>query len=154
MPREWLASYRWMAGMMRESLGPPATRAQMPVWLWRAWRGRSRPRPDLRATGHLPSGAPGVRLELEIDEARVLCSDFELWHYVLNGWYLPRSPQDEREFDAQPDVDRIAASWRRIFDLAWDDRRYVPARTRRAIQGVCWELRPADVTGATAFVAR
>ncbi|MFO1207343.1 MAG: DUF3841 domain-containing protein [Burkholderiales bacterium] len=154
VPRDWLASYRWMADQMREGLGPPTAPSQMPVWLWCTWRGRSRPKPDLRATGHLPRGTRGVRIELNLDEARVLRSDFELWHYVMNGWYLPRSAQDERDFERRPDGDRIAASWRRIFDMAWEDRRYVSSRGRRAIQGVCWELRPADVTAATPFVAR
>lgn len=154
VPRDWLASYRWMAGEMRCSLGPPTAPTQMPVWLWCAWRGRTRLKPDLRATGHLPRGAQGVRIELELDEARVLRSDFELWHYVLNGWYLPQSAQDEREFEARPEVDLIPFSWRRIFDLDWNDGRYVASRGQRAIQGVCWELRPTDVTDATPFRPR
>lgn len=126
----------------------------MPVWLWCAWRGSAQPKPDLRATGHLPKGTLGVRIELEICESRVLRSDFELWHYVLNGWYLPQAPQDEREFDTAPDARRIKQSWQRIFELGWRDRRYVAARTQRAIQGVCWELRPEDVVDAKSFVAR
>jgi hypothetical protein len=154
VPREWLGSYRWMAGEMRGSLGPSRASTQMPVWLWCAWRGCTRPKPDLRATGHLPRGTRGVRLELELDEARVLRSDFELWHYVLNGWYLPRSMQDDREFEARPDADRLPGSWRRIFELDWNDRRYVATRSQRAIQGVCWELRPTDVMDATPFRAR
>ena len=154
VPREWLTSYRWMVGMMRERLGPPAAPTQMPVWLWCTWRGHSRRKPDLRASGHLPRGAQGVRLEVEIEEARVLRSDFELWHYVLNGWYLPQSAQDEREIEGRPDDVLIAANWRRIFDLGWNDRRYVAARDRRSSQGVCWELRPADVVDASMFRAR
>ncbi len=152
--REWLSSYCWMATAMRERIGRPAMRGQMPVWLWCAWRGSSRPKPDLRAVGHLPRGALGVRIELEIDDARALRSDFELWHYVLNGWYLPSSLQDELEFDAAPVTRRIKPSWQRIFDLEGRDRRYVAASAQRAIQGVCWELRPADVIDATSFVAR
>lgn len=151
---EWLASYQWMAGEMRQRLGRPTTREQMPIWLWCAWRGSSRPKPDLRASGHLPVGSRGIRIELQIDDARVLRSDFELWHYVLNGWYLPQSLQDEREFDAAPDRGRVKPSWQRIFDLDWRDRRYVAARSQRAIQGVCWELRPDDVIEATTFDAR
>ena len=84
----------------------------------------------------------------------MLRSDFELWHYVLNGWYLPRSRADERDFDARPDRRRIAPSWGRIFDLDWSNRRYVAAREAKSIQGTIWELRPEDVRRSVHFTAR
>ena len=62
----------------------------MPIWAWYQWEG-SRRKPDLRASGYLPKGEPGVRLELRVADDRVLLSDFDLWHYVLNYWYLPKS---------------------------------------------------------------
>jgi hypothetical protein len=154
IPRPWLPAYRWMSREMRDRLGASQSPGQMPIWLWCQWRGAARPRPDLRARGHLPAGTPGVRIELELDDASVLRSDFELWHYALNGWYLPRSLADERDFDAHPDRRRIAPSWRRIFDLDWRDRRYTAAMARKSIQGVVWELRPEDLRGAKAFTAR
>lgn len=152
--RAWVPAYRWMAQAMRLRLGNPPLRHQMPIWVWCQWRGASRARPDLRTRGHLPPGTPGVRLELELDESRLLRSDFELWHYVLNGWYLPDSPADERDFDARPDRPRVEPSWQRIFDLDRRDRRYMAGRESKSIQGVIWELRPDDVRGATDFVAR
>jgi hypothetical protein len=150
----WEPAYRWMARAMRHRLGAPDARHQMPIWVWCHWRGATRARPDLRACGHLPPGTPGVRIELELDESRLLRSDFELWHYVMNGWYLPSSLADEREFDERPDRRRIKSSWQRIFDLGWHDRRYTAGRNAKSIQGVTWELRPDDVRGATNFVAR
>lgn len=152
--RGWLPAYRWMGREMRASLGAPRSRAQSPVWLWCQWRGAQRPRPDLRARGHLPAGAPGVRIELELAADRVLRSDFELWHYVLNGWYLPASRADEVRFEAHPDRRQIEPAWRRIFDLGWSDRRYTAPPSARPIQGVTWELRPEDVRDATTFIAR
>jgi hypothetical protein len=143
-----------MADRMREQLGAPSNVQQMPVWLWCQWRGVARPKPDLRARGHLPAGAAGVRIELEIDSARILQSDFELWHYVLNGWFLPENLAEERAFDAHPDRSRIAPSWRRIFDSAGANRRYAGPRADRSIQGVTWELRPEDVRRVVAFTAR
>jgi len=150
----WRPAYRWMARQMRGRLGAPQDRRQMPIWLWCQWRGAAQPMPDLRYGGHLPKGAHGVRLELELDEARVLRSDFELWHYALNGWYLPGSLRDERESDAHQDRGRIASSWQRMFDLGWRNRRYVAAREAKSIQGVTWELRPEDLRRSTSFVAR
>ncbi len=139
---------------MQSRLGPPQAAGQMPVWLWCQWRGAARPRPDLRARGHLPSGTTGVRLEFEIEGRLLLPSDFELWHYALNGWYLPASLSDERRYDADPDPQRIQASWQRMFDPGWSNRRYRAARVDRSIQAVAWELRPQDLRGAVGFVAR
>jgi hypothetical protein len=152
--QNWLSAYRWMARRMAERIGAPASTGQMPIWLWCQWRGIARARPDLRATGHLPPGTPGVRIDLEIDEARVLRSDFELWHYVLNGWFLPESLLAEQRFEAAPAAHRIEPSWQRIFALDWHNRRYTPARVERSIQATTWELRPQDVRGATRFIAR
>lgn len=150
----WAYAYRWMAAQMGSRLGASGAERQMPVWLWCHWRGAARSRPDLRARGHLPSGTVGVRLELEIDGGRLLQSDFDLWHYALNGWYLPASLADERRFDASPDRRRIPASWQRIFDLRWNNPRYAVARAERSIQAVSWELRPQDLRRAVCFVAR
>jgi hypothetical protein len=147
-------AYRWMTKVMRDRLGPPHSPRQLPVWVWCQWRGIAWAKPDLRARGHLPTGTRGVRIELEVDESRVLRSDFELWHYVLNGWYLPGSLADERDFDRRPDRRRIEPSWQRIFDLGWRNSRYTAAYAAKSIQGVTWELRPGDVRGTTTFNAR
>lgn len=148
---EMRASYRWMARELSRRVGPPTQRSQVPVWAWCQWRGALCRRPDLRAGGHLPPGVRGVRLELEIDASRLLPSDFELWHYALNGWYLPASLGDERAFEAFPDPSRIAPSWQRIFDLAWSNRRYAVPSSQKSIQAVLWELRPADLRAFTPF---
>ena len=150
----WIPAYRWMAREMRDRLGAPKLRRQGPIWVWRQWRGVSRRRPDLRHRGHLPTGATGVRIELELDEERVLCSDFDLWHYALNGWYLPESLADEFEFEARPDRRRIRPSWRRMFNLEWRNRRYTVSRAEKSVQGTIWELRPGDVLQSSSFVAR
>jgi hypothetical protein len=143
-----------MSGEMRARLGQPAYTWQAPVWVWCQWRGTARQKPDLRARGHLRTGARGVRIELELDETRLLRSDFELWHYVLNGWYLPGSLADERRFGQHPDPRRIRQSWQRVFDLGWRNSRYTAAGGSKSIQGVTWELRPSDVRDVTMFTAR
>ncbi len=39
------------------------------------------------------------RLKLECPADRVLLSDYSLWHYVLNYWYLPSSEADGDAFE-------------------------------------------------------
>jgi hypothetical protein len=152
--RHWRHAYRWMREQMYRHLGPPTFRGQFPVWAWQEWRGRGRARPDLRCSGHLPRGTGGVRIELEIDPARLLLSDFELWHYVLNGWYLPRSASDERRHEAHVGRGLLEASWQRIFDLDWSHPRFASKRADKSVQGVAWELRPGDVRRIDRFLAR
>lgn len=47
----------------------------------------------------MPAGTQGVRLEVEIPDAQVLLSDFDLWHYPLNYWYLPDDEEDDWRFE-------------------------------------------------------
>lgn len=150
----WRHAYRWMRGQMQQRIGPPRFDGQAQVWVWQQWRGRARARPDLRSSGHLPRRTDGVRIELELAPERLLLSDFELWHYVLNGWYLPRSASDERRHESCADRRVIEASWHRIFDLSWSDPRYTPPLAKKSVQGVLWELRPTDVRRVDRFVAR
>lgn len=171
VPEYQIRAYHWMIRQMETRLGKRVVPGQMPVWVWYQWDTAKRKRPDLRSGGHFPRGSPGVRIEMDIDEKRVLLSDFVLWHYVLNYWYLPHSFRDEREFQrdlkvagmcyfkTQPLPDKtwhqkIEKSWERIFDLSWANRRYASKRDEKSIQGVMWELQYKDVHVVDAFIAR
>lgn len=46
-------------------------------------------------------------LEVSLDKNKVLPSDFEYWHYVLNNWKIEGSEKTKEE------------SWNKIFDLSW-----------------------------------
>jgi len=169
--QDWPDAYRWMARQMEARLVPRQVSDQMPVWAWYQWDGIRRPRPDLRARGHLPTNTAGVRLELEVSSERVLLSDFDLWHYALNYWYLPSSVGEGRAFDAElkrqalcyyrmkPLPDRrahnaIERSWERMFDLGWTNRALTAKKGEKRIQGVLWELRLDDVRQVRKFIAR
>ena len=159
----WRHAYGWMCNQMERRLGPSATPSPMPLWAWQYWGGTDQPRPDLRCRAHLPRGARGVRLELKVPPGRVLLSDFELWHYVINGWYLPANRADERRFEraatsALPPrhrVRQIETSWERIFELEVARSPYYTAPpSKRSVQAVFWELRVEDVVKVDEFVAR
>ena len=162
-------AYKWMSARMTERLGaaPPDAR---PIWAWHTWQ-PGRERPDLRSRRHLPPGTRGARIELEIDPDRVLLSDFSLWHFALNYWYLPSSPADEESFETllraagldpyrtKPLPDpafhgRIEASWERVFDLEAVIEGVTDEPGERCVQATLWRIPAHAVRGITWFVAR
>jgi hypothetical protein len=160
----WLHAYEWMARQLAQRVGPAPSGCDLPIWVWCQWNGRRHAKPDLRYKAHLPSGTPGVRLTLSLDTARLLCSDFHLWHYPLNQAYLPETLAEWAWFDAceeahgfpnhwfdQHDLER---SWERVFDLDWDNPDFTYARLEKSIQAVLWELHLNDVIVAEHFCAR
>lgn len=160
----WKPAFRWMAEQMTQRIGPPPSRARYPLWAWYRWRSTVRAMPDLRARGHLPSGMHGVRIRFSVDPARVLLSDFDAWHAVLNRWYLPASPDDELEFErravtrgrraAEQARTRIERSWARIFDLERNVLGWGEDPDALAIQATLWELQLEQVEEVREFIAR
>lgn len=145
----WRA-YRWIARELAQQDEPSAADA-LPVWVWHTSH-PGHPRPDLRR--HRPVH-PGVLLELEIEDDRVLLSDFHAWHAALNGWFLGDESETDL-FEAEcrrrgcewnafwPDADlaaRVTASWSRCLDLEWKGW----GEEDKTVQGVLWELRPGDL---------
>lgn len=169
---DFTLAYAWMAEQMAKRL--PATRPiadALPLWAWYQYDGENKRKPDLSRAGHLPRGERGVRIEFEIDDDLVLLSDFEVWHYVLNYWYLPASMGKDEEFEARlakqslsfyttkplPDPvldEEIRTSWERIFDLEWAEKDIAAPRAQKSIQATFWELPLQSVRQADEFVAR
>jgi hypothetical protein len=175
--QEFLGPYAWMARQMEHRLRTPRpNKNAMPIWAWYQWEGLNRRKPDLRAAGHLAKSERGVRVELEVTDNRVLLSDFDLWHYVLNYWYLPESETDGEAFEAKlarvglsffgcnhqrplPHAryrQAIERSWERIFDTNWADRGHAISspRKKKSIQAALWEVVLDDVVEVRSFTAR
>jgi hypothetical protein len=173
---DFLHSYLWMKKQMEHRLrSPPWGKNAFPVWAWYQWDGKKRRMPDLRSGGHLEKGDRGVRLECNLPQDRILLSDFELWHFVLNYGYLPENDEDDSRFEnilkkKQMSVVRfghknpmplkyhkmLEKSWERIFDLDWIARNpnFYPNDEHQSIQATLWELNLTDVIRATDFIAR
>jgi len=164
-----LLAYEWLAERMGEKIGRPSPDA-MPLWAWLQWDGK-RHRPDLRSSGHLPSGERGVRIEFGIDDRQVVLSDFNLWHFPLNYGYLASNEDDAEVFDAdclangldfcrQKPLpgrfhEKILRSWERIFDLGWQDHYYEASDpSEKCIQATFWELDLRAVADVKEFTAR
>jgi len=164
-------AYRWMKSQMRQRLGKSPFPDCFPLWAWVQWQGCNKKRPDLRFSGHMPSGEIGVLIEFHAEAPEVLLSDFDLWHYVLNYWYLPNSNEDEARFDAvfasvaantpsevptsnQAFHTQIRKSWEKIFDIHWSCPDIASELTQKQIQATLWQLNRNQVTNCTIFKAR
>jgi hypothetical protein len=163
VPRAWQGAYRWMATTMRRQIGPPPRGIVTPIWAWHRWN-RHNARPDLRARGHVQRGVRAVRLEFSAADDRVLCSDFEAWHFVLNDWYLPSGEADNRRFETRLrrcGVDRDAikfqcsadTSLRSALERSWDGI-FAVDKSTASVQACLWELPVAAVTDVTFFRGR
>ena len=152
----FLDAYKWMAKKMEYRIEPESEITSLPLWAWYQWEGKRR-KPDLRSSGYLSKGQRGVRIEFEQSDKGVLLSDFELWHYVLNYWYLPRTVADGEAFEAELSEhnlsffemkplpvsayhQRIEDSWDRIFDLDWVDEEITHPFGKKSIQATFWKL--------------
>lgn len=79
----FLDSYAWLEDKMRELLPLPDIECKHPIWAWYKHRGKRKP--DLRNSGYGNRGEKLYRIEFDIDDDKVLLSDFSDWHFVLNS---------------------------------------------------------------------
>lgn len=137
--------YHWMMKQMETRL--PYYNGEYPIWVWTE-------KPDLRRSGHFEKGTHAVCLELKILSERVLLSDFDAWHCVLNNGFLAL---DENEWDAfyRGELKMTKEeSWERIFNFEslknepwWND-------TKLHLQGVTGKIDISQVRKVRRFVAR
>ncbi|MBY7114874.1 DUF3841 domain-containing protein [Bacillus sp. 17RED48] len=139
---EFIEPYKWMVQQMNLRV-KNYTQEGYPIWLWAN-------RPDLRRCGHLGKGERGVLLKIEIDDERVLLSDFEAWHFVLNGVYCNIEAEDDNNLDLSPES--IQKSWEKIFDL--DYLYNHPEWNNCIIQGVTSKVFLHEITLAKEFTSR
>ena len=176
---ELLFAYDWMAEKMQQhglkGLKPPPG-VKYPIWAWYTWEGK-RKRRDMRESGYAERGTKIVQLTIEVDNSDILLSDFDLYHHVLNYWYLPLSEADDNEFEKNykrlglkwgdwqnsdiqtTEMDfirsKIKDSWDRVFDLEREDDGYLYGlNSGKSIQATFWCLRREQVLKAENFIAR
>ena len=146
-----------MQSEMGRRVGAPPSGVRYPIWAWLQYENVRKFRPDLRRAGHLPAGSQGVLVEFHAAEEDVLLSDFDLWHYVLNRWYLPRQSSEVIGVESTPYVTserRLTRSWEAIFDLHWHLEDVTAPRQERSIQATLWQVPLNSVRSARTFRAR
>jgi hypothetical protein len=168
-------AYDWMASALcKKDINPDGIR--YPIWAWYQWEGKRKKR-DMRKSGLSARGNKVVQLEIEIPDEKVLLSDFDVFHSVLNNMYISSSKKDhdkfdkwyeslrikygDREYDAQQDIksqivnDVIEESWAGVFDLTKEDDNWLYGKNEhKSIQAVFWELRKDQVIWAREFIAK
>lgn len=144
-------AYRWMMGEMEHKGMPCPNPDAAPLWAWARWvdsKGRAHTRPDRRYPGFRNQYDGLELLHLRVDESRVLCTDFDQYHCVINNW--PCAPLDAGAWPP--------AEYNRWLDEHWDDppekkrlqyRENVIVDPKRLpdrwIQACVWTITPADV---------
>ena len=152
---DWLNTY-----LEKKDIKPEGV--DYPIWAWFR-HDRKEKKPDLRKAAYAAPGTKCVCIELEIPDNKVLLSDYDAWHAVLNKWWIDDSTNEE-EWDKNHDwFDTLSfeerkvlmeKSWEKIFDIElredptnWDSN-------GKYIQAVFWELRKEYVKKAQYFTAK
>jgi len=169
-------AYDWMIEKMKCKGLVPSIGMCDPIWAWFKWEGKGKRR-DMREKGYANRGETIVQLTVEVDEKDVLLSDFDLFHYVLNYWYLPIDEKDGDEFEKkyvnlgftwhdlanfkiqtqsmQAIRSEIEKSWDRIFDLELtDDNLIYGSNNKKSVQATLWELKLEQIIDAEVFIAK
>lgn len=141
-------AYQWIMMEMDSAVGCRPSSDAAPVWAWARWvdaRGRVRVKPDLRYAG-FRGAYPGLDLvHLRVDESRVLLTDFDCFHMVLNDTSC--IPRDLPGDDADDWLDRHREEFEEWKRRNWHDNVIVPhdAMPVAWIQATLWEVREGDV---------
>ena len=160
---EFLVPYDWLCNKLNEK-SPKPDNVQYPIWAWFRFNSKEK-KPDLRHSCYGHRGDEMVCIELEIPDEYVLLSDFDLWHFVLNKWWLydcfrPSYCDEDNEVDEawfksltkeQQEIEK-EKSWERIFNIEPFENDWI-ARGQY-VQAVFWELRKEWVVKTQNFIAR
>ena len=140
-------AYCWMSERMKEYIGDPPTGVSFPVWAWYQWEG-VRKRPDMRTHRRwTKNGTPIVLMTLDVPDENVLLSDFDMWHCVLNDFYLPLTVEEDK--DDFTDEEKIR-SWNNVFKYSvctdfWN--------ASKSTQATMWEVKKEWVLKAEHFIS-
>jgi hypothetical protein len=160
-------SYDWIAGRMEEKIGPRPAPEVYPTWAYYQWYGPDKKKPDLRywGTRSFAASRTCALMTLEIPDEQVLVSDYDAWHFVLNGWYLGDEKRSDelwdiknanknwREYDDYPQwlKNELEESWLNVFDFKKSRELLEYEEKEQVIQATFWEIKPEYVKSAVKF---
>lgn len=108
--KDFIKAYRWMIKQMNLRINHDGT---FPIWLYIE-------QPNLCDDELIDSWykkGQRVCLTLQIKDEKVLLSDFDAWHCVLNNWFCPLTEDEDVLFEQGKISLTKEESWERIFSL-------------------------------------
>lgn len=130
----FLKAYKWLTTQMETKTSKPPDKVTFPVWAWAKSNGKTK-KPDKRTLMFNKYPKDYRIIELEVDESRILLSDFDLWHNVLNSFPILTDEEYDKEIYNLMSINEVEETWEQIFNItAVND-----------IQACFWEIRPEDV---------
>lgn len=156
---EFLGPYKWLCKQLNKKIPCPVG-VTIPIWAWYQFCGKQK-KPDLRYSCYAARGTQCVCIELDVPDTEVLLSDFELWHWPLNNWWLDNSTCEEEYdknhewFDTLSEEEKQKErekSWQEIFKLDYVETDWM--RRGWEIQAVFWQLKKEYVKKVQFFTAR
>ena len=155
--------YGWLIEHLKEKELPPEG-VTLPVWAWYRFNQKEK-KPDLRHSCYGSRGEKMVCLEIEIPDEKVLLSDFDLWHFVLNNHYLDNCfypDYDDEDYEKtqkwfesiSPEMQKIEKekSWEQIFNIEPFENDWIIRG--KYVQAIFWELTIDQIKKVQFFTAR
>ena len=156
---DFLDSYSWLERKMKELLPSSEIKCVHPIWAWYKHDGKRKP--DLRRSGFGERGQTNYRIEFEIEDNKVLLTDFSNWHLILN-----RSEEDKKVehcclplkwFDDTEIEDGLKDGWiisddKLIYN--WNNIIVDKNSLLKDIQATLWYVKIEQVRNVTKFKAR
>lgn len=156
----WKKSYDWLVGEMIKKIGKPPSGVHYPLWAWHTLDGK-RNKPDLRMGGYAKRGERQVLIEFEIPDDKVVLTDFCLWHFVLNDFWIIDAVDDneweekhkwfENHSQEEQKILKVK-SWQKVFDTHKAESKFT--QTGYDIQATFWELKREWVISTREFIAK
>jgi hypothetical protein len=154
---DFIDSYAWMEKKMKELLPASDIDCKHPIWAWYKHCGKRVP--DLRKSGHISKGEIGYRIKFEIENNKILLTDFSDWHLVLN-----RSEEDRLleatvlEIEENDDLETYRKegfnidNGRLIYN--WSNIILTEDSCKQDIQATLWYVKLEQVISVKKFKAR
>lgn len=131
---QFVEAYSWLIEKLSKRIVKP-DHIDYPVWAWYSYNGANK-KPDLRTYQAYNDSA---LLELEIDDSRIVLTDFVIWHDVLNN--VKSMTDEEWEISFENNIKysqkEIEESWDRIF--------HIDKSLDHSIQANFWSIFPEDI---------
>ncbi|WP_426349407.1 DUF3841 domain-containing protein [Alloiococcus sp. CFN-8] len=158
----------WMVKQMEKRIGNKPDYVKYPLWAWYEWDGKQKRR-DLRCSGYAKPGTPMVQIEFEIEESKILLSDFDDWNFVLNNDYISANDEDYDTFckelkdkdyeyqdilDLSKQNDSLNAIREQIFKVNEHYSKWNSSSSSELIQATFWELQAEQIIKVEHFIAK